>query len=352
MSLNYPLLSGLFLGTLVSFLVTSLVMRWRVLDHPNDRSAHDQSIPKAGGLGIMSGVVVALATLASNGGFAADGKAVIALIVLALLTGGLGLYDDLRDLSAKLKFVILAGLALLAAGLIYPVNGFALDQAQVSLPYIMAILGTALWVFVLGNGANFMDGADGLIAGSSVVAALFLAILSAAAGQGIALQLSLALLAAILGFLPLNLPPARIFLGDTGALFIGFWLAGTALFYIHEGPPGAVYAVVLLFMPWLSDVLLTMAWRAMRRENLLQAHNDHIFQLALRAGFSHGQIALFMALQMLICGGLAWVFRTSATSELLAFAGMAVLAIIGHWWARVAFASNPESAGNAQAPER
>jgi UDP-GlcNAc:undecaprenyl-phosphate/decaprenyl-phosphate GlcNAc-1-phosphate transferase len=337
--MSLPVILSLFVGALVSFAGAFLAMQWRVLDHPNGRSAHNTSTPKAGGLGVMAGTLAVLTIVVLTRGLDGQAVPVMALVVLALLTGLLGLYDDVRELPARLKFLILALLAVSAARLVHPVQEFALDHAQLVLPIVLSLLGTGLWVFVLSNATNFMDGSDALVAISGAMAALTLAVLALADGQAITALLALALMVSLLGFLPWNLPPARIFLGDTGALFIGFWLAGTALFYIHDGPPGAVYAVVLVFMPWLSDILLTMAWRAMRHEDLLQAHNDHVYQLALRSGFSHLQVALGLGVQTALCGLLAFVFRSSATSELLALASIASLAIIGHWWARAAFAA-------------
>ncbi len=343
MLLNLPIIVSLVLGALVSFLLTNVVMKWRVLDHPNMRSSHKVSTPNAGGLGVIAGVLVVVIIAASRDGFGEQSAQAVALVGLGLLTGLLGLYDDLRDMNARIKFLVLAILALGAAIFVYPVSDFALDQGAITLPFIIAFAGTALWVFVLSNAVNFMDGSDGLIAGSGIIAAAVLAILSLDAGNGVAALMALALIAALIGFLPLNTPSAKVFLGDTGALFIGFWLAGIALFYIHDGPSGAVYAVVLIFMPWLSDTLLTMAWRAYKRMDLLHAHKDHMYQLALRRGATHGTMAVILAVQTFICGTLAWVFRASATSELLALAAMASLAIIGHWWARSAFsASEPD----------
>ncbi len=347
MSLNFPVILGLVLGAIMAYLVTSLVMKWRVLDHPNDRSMHSISTPKAGGLGIMAGVLVTLSIAALDPTLGVLSPSVIALIALALVTGLLGLYDDLYDLPAKLKFLILAALSLGATYYLAPVQSFALDHTQITLPFWVALGGTALWIFVLSNAANFMDGADGLITSSSIAAAAFMALLAMAAGNTNAIVMALAILVALVGFLPLNLPSARIFLGDTGALFIGFWFGATALLYIHNGPPGAVYAVVLIFMPWLSDILLTMAWRLAHRKNLLQAHNDHLYQLSLRRGASHARVTLVMTIQTVLCGALAWLFRASATSELLALAAVAVLAIIIHWWARALFAASQSDANPA-----
>jgi len=347
MSLSFPLILGLILGAIMAYLVTSLVIKWRVLDHPNDRSLHRISTPKAGGLGIMAGVLVTLPIAALDPGLGILSRPVIALVALALVTGLLGLYDDLYDLSAKLKFLILASLSLGVTYYLDPVQSFALDKAQITLPFMVALGGTALWIFVLSNAANFMDGADGLITSSSLAAAAFMALLAMEAGNSMAVLMALAIMVALIGFLPLNLPTAQIFLGDTGALFIGFWFGALALLYIHNGPPGAVYAVVLIFMPWLSDILLTMAWRLAHHKNLLQAHNDHLYQLALRRGASHARVTLVMTIQTGLCGALAWLFRASATSELLALAAVAVLAIIVHWWARALFAASQNDANPA-----
>lgn len=339
MPLNSTLMIALLLGGLVSFLSAFLVMKWRVLDHPNERSAHTVSTPNAGGLGVMVGTVLPLMFALFIGDFGPHGLAVLALVVIAILAGFLGFYDDVRDLSARTKFLALGVLAFLAAIYIYPVRLFTLDGGALAIPLIAAYLGTGLWIFVLGNAANFMDGSDGLAVGSAALAALALMFLSLDSGNMMAVFLALALLAALIGFFPLNAPPARLFLGDTGALFIGVWLAGVALIFIQDGPPSAVYAVVLVFMPWLSDVLLTMAWRAHKRMDLLRSHKDHLYQLLLRRGLSHKAVAAMLAGQTALCGVLAWVFRSSPTSALLALAAIAVFAIIGHWWARVIFAA-------------
>jgi UDP-N-acetylmuramyl pentapeptide phosphotransferase/UDP-N-acetylglucosamine-1-phosphate transferase len=353
MLLTIPVLLALLAGAILSYVVTRMAIKWQVLDHPNTRSLHTVSTPKAGGIGLMAGMGVPLAAMAFGPGFGSHGAQIFWLILLAMLTGLLGLYDDIRDLPAKLKFLILALFSLALSALVYPVSHFYLDQGQIVLPFFLAVLGTALWVFVLSNASNFMDGADGLIASSAIIAGAGLTVLALDQGQMLVAVLALALIFSLLGFLPLNIARARIFLGDTGALFIGFWLAGVALLYIENGPPGALYAVVLIFMPWLSDILLTMAWRARHRHDLLSAHNDHLYQLFLRRGLSHGQMALFMALQTAVCVALAWVFRASATSELLALTAMAIFAIIIHWWARAIMASpsNPASGDNEAAPE-
>ena len=123
-------------------------------------------------------------------------------------------------------------------------------------------------------------------------------------------------------------------MGDTGSLFCGAWYGGAAILYIHDGPPGAVYAVVLVAMPWLSDVLLTMAWRLKEGQRLLDAHKEHLYQLALRRGASHAYAATSLSAQTLVCAVLAFVFRSSATSELLALSAAAVFALIIHWRAR------------------
>ena len=322
------------LAVILSYLVAYRVMCWGWLDRPNGRSAHQQPVPLGGGAGVIAGTLLPVAFLLLTGAGSGAAFRVGSLGALALLIALIGLLDDHWDISPRIKFVLIGLLCLAGAMLLYPVTAFALDQGQISLPYAVAVAGTALWLFVMANSANFIDGCDSLLVLSAIAGALMLAFLALSADHWVAALLPLSLVLGLIGFWPLNRPPARMFLGDVGALFIGFWLGGSALFYIHDGPPGAVYAVVLVFMPWLSDVLLTMAWRLARGRPLMQAHNDHLYQLLMRNGVSHSWMAMLMTGQVLFCGLLAWLLRRSATSEALALAAIAILSIIVHWQAR------------------
>lgn len=333
------------MAVLMSYLVAYRVMGWRWLDRPNGRSAHRQATPLGGGAGVVTGAIVPMVYILLSGAGADEASRIAILIGLGLVIALIGLVDDLRDISPGVKFFLIGLVCLAGAAFLYPVSSFALDHGQVHLPVVLAVAGTALWLFVMANGVNFMDGCDSLIVLSAIAGVLMLAFLSLSAGNAIAALLAISPVLGLLGFAPLNWSPARMFLGDSGSLFIGFWLGGTALFYIHDGPPGAIYASVLIFMPWLSDVLLTMAWRLAKGRPLMQAHNDHLYQLLLRRGLSHGQVAALLTAQVLACGLLAWIMRSSATSELLTLAAVAALSIIVHWQARTHLAPGNKAAG-------
>jgi len=318
----------------LSAVLTQVLVRFRLLALPNARSAHQIPIPTAGGLAMVVAVIVGLAVLTLF--TATPDYTILVLFGIAAMAALLGLIDDAKEVSAKIKFTIIGILSLALAVVFGPVTNIHFDQSLITLPWIIGVAGSALWAFTLINAVNFMDGADGVIPLSALCAALGLAVLGALFGVWGVCWSGLVLAAALVGFLPFNLPRAQIFLGDTGALFVGAWLAGTALLLIREGPPAALWLMPLLMMPWLSDVLLTLAWRLLKRRNLLRPHQDHLYQWALARKKVHFPIAVEISLQILIVCALAIIFRGSATSAFLAFAATASLAILVHWQVRKA----------------
>jgi UDP-N-acetylmuramyl pentapeptide phosphotransferase/UDP-N-acetylglucosamine-1-phosphate transferase len=339
MSIDGPLSAGFVLVPLValcSALISWLLSRSQVLAEPNARSAHKIPIATAGGLGPAVGSVLGIGLLAWMGfeSLGIDGGSVLTLLGLGSLAAMLGFADDVFELSAKWKFAAIGLLSLAMAILLGPVLILPFDGGGLNLPWIIGVFGTALWVFTLVNSVNFIDGADGVIPASALIASIGLAVLSALFEVWTAFWLASLLITALAGFIPLNMPRAQLFLGDTGSLFIGCWFAGTALILIAQGPEPVLWLMPLIAMPWLSDVLLTMAWRLQHKKNLLQPHNDHLYQMALGEGVPHIYVAAGMSLQVFATCILAILFRTSATSAFLAFAAAAIFALLIHQRAR------------------
>lgn len=316
---------------LVSAGITWMFSRIRVMAPPNGRSAHKVPTPTAGGLGPAVAILGGITVLSALG---AASPSLVTLTGLCGLLTMLGFIDDLLDFSLRWKFLLIAILSIAIAALLGPVRQIPFDNWFLDLPWMVGIAGTALWAFVVINGVNFMDGADGVIPLSAFMAATGLLVLSLLFHEPRAAVSATLLLGALAGFIPFNAPKARIFLGDTGSLFIGGWLAGTALILIERGPEPALWLMPLLLMPWLSDVLLTMAWRLYKGQNMLTAHNSHLYQLALAKGRSHFQVALGLSLQMLACLVLALIFQNSATSSFYGFAAAASFALVVHLIAR------------------
>lgn len=295
-------MSGAVLPVLAAFaialIVSGAMARAGILDRPNARSNHARPTPRGGGLGAMAGIFAAWTLIAVP-----DPSTAAVLAGLAVCGGAaatLGLLDDLVTPSEKLKFAVLALIALAAAGLAGPVTDLG-----VPLPWLLGLAGSALWVFTAANAVNFMDGSDGLIAAVLIPAALALAVL----GEGALVPASLAVAAGMAGFAvwnaPLATPRGRLFCGDAGALGVAVIFAGLALRWAATSGEGAVWLAPLLILPLLGDVLLTMAARVRAGRSAFVAHRAHAYQLMIAMGASHGRVAAVWAVWSLACGAMA-----------------------------------------------
>jgi UDP-GlcNAc:undecaprenyl-phosphate GlcNAc-1-phosphate transferase len=256
---------GALLAVALTPLAERLARRWGVLDHPHGYKAHAMPIPLLGGLAVAMATIAAMVTmflagvdlhLAGIGGLAAG----TALILVG------GLYDDQRGLTPQNKFALQLA-ATTAAGLCLALLGVRLS---LFLPWPPApiIALTVLWVVGITNALNLLDNMDGLCAGIGAVAAAALAIVNLRSGEPTVALTAAALAGACCGFLPYNWPRARIFLGDTGSMFIGFALAALSVMGVYtrgaEVPALAVFTpVCLLGLPLLDTLsVVVLRWRA------------------------------------------------------------------------------------------
>jgi UDP-GlcNAc:undecaprenyl-phosphate GlcNAc-1-phosphate transferase len=260
------------------------------IDPPTERGAHRRPTPTSGGVAIMGAVGLGLLIYPVAGTM---GPRLAATLALALVMGVIGALDDLFDIGAKTKLLLQAALALVFATFVAHVEvlplGFGLN---LPLGPVVGIAGVALWIVVATNAVNFMDGANGVAPGAQVC--LFAAMAAASwARQPLVAEASMAAALACAGFLPWNLR-GRLFQGDAGALFCGFLLAGLAILSTAPSArPGlSLYFGPLILLPFLTDVLLTLAVRARRGQSLLQAHRDHLYQLWLRQDSQPSHVAL------------------------------------------------------------
>lgn len=228
-----------------------------VMDHPDGRKAHAKPTPKSGGLAII--LVLALAPLFLP---ALREPPMPALIAIACVLGLAAFLDDLRPVPplAKLTVQLAAAIAATQFGVLPP---------GADLPTTLLAI---LWVTAVTNAVNFMDGMDGLIPGTALIACAAVATLATDPAATLALPLA----AAIAGFLPFNCPRARIFLGDAGSQPLGFLLACLALL----APPAETLLVPALLAALLFDTGLTLARRAANGARLTQPHREHLYQTA------------------------------------------------------------------------
>lgn len=212
-----------------------IAMRFGVVDKPNQRKIHLDSKPLMGGLAIYVALALAVVLFSPPRHLRELGAVLAGAAALALV----GLLDDRYGLSARLRLGVqgLAALGLVAFGIRMNLTGLPLLDAGV----------TIVWVVTLTNAANFMDNMDGLTATFSAIAAFFCMVIAIAQGLSLVSSLAAALLGSALGFLVYNFNPSSTFMGDMGALPLGFILAVLAL-KLQFTQPFSVY--------WLAPVLV------------------------------------------------------------------------------------------------
>jgi UDP-N-acetylmuramyl pentapeptide phosphotransferase/UDP-N-acetylglucosamine-1-phosphate transferase len=309
-----------FLAGVVSYLVTGWLAngpaRLRALDIPNGRSSHTRPMPRMGGLGIVAAFGLLLPLLwvmllpkATNWIYATKlGIALLSYIVIA----GVGLIDDLRRIGPLAKYLGQLGAALITiwSGVIF---------LHLNIPYagtmmigwLAGSLMTIIWLTGFSNFFNFMDGIDGLAGGIGVIYSLALAVICIGTGHRMLGAGSLMLAAACLGFLAHNFPPAKIFMGDVGSLFIGYVLAAFAVLTTNSGEqPAPFMAILLIYGTFIYDAAFTIFRRWQRGEKLYEAHRSHLYQRLVIAGQSHRRVSLtYYALSVaLSAGGIIYTF--------------------------------------------
>lgn len=268
----YPLL--FFAGAALTAVALKLMVRFRVIDIPNDRSSHSTPTPKGGGAGFAAIIGCYLIVAGSLPG-EANGGALVTLGTAGLLVAAVGLIDDLRNLSAGIRLLIqvLAAVALLISLSVAMLAESLQMPAAVAAPLAVACL---VW---MTNLYNFMDGIDGLAACQALLAGGGIFVLHLAGVYAGALPWAGLLVAlAVAGFLIFNFPPARIFMGDTGSGFLGFVIAGLALIDAQFSFTALCQWLILLAY-FVVDASVTLLTRLLSGQRIYQAHRSHLYQL-------------------------------------------------------------------------
>lgn len=315
--------SALVLAVGVTPLVKRLATRTGMVDRPSTRKQHTVPTPLLGGLAIYLAVIVALIILGDR--FYVN--QVISIFVGATLMSFLGLWDDRRGLSPWLKL----GGQFLAAGIV------ALTDVRIGLfPWDwLNIAATLLWIVGITNAMNLLDNMDGLSGGVSAIAALFFLLFALMSKQYLVGALAAALVGACLGFLFYNLNPASIFMGDTGALFLGFTLASLAIkLRFPDNSPFVTWMVpvFVLGVP-IFDTTLVIISRLRRHLNpLTTPGKDHLSHRLARLTGSPREAVLICYIIGFLCG-IAATFITQASvleGYLVGIAAASIL-VFGVW---------------------
>lgn len=286
-----PPLVGLIVAILTTWVLVVLAPGLGLVDLPNHRSAHSDPTPTLGGLGIVAGFFAGLTLLVLTE------TSSLSLWTFCLASGLLLVLirDEVHAMPWPLKLAVQGMIAVLV------VWGLFDTQAEMLTGWASGLLAFALFVYTL-NAYNFMDGLDGLSGLEGLVVSAILSVLYAPHDPFLSI-LCLIVSAACFGFLVWNVPPARIFMGDVGAHFLGLFFVWVAFAGPQSGVP--TFVALLPLGAFLVDTAYTLCRRALRRERLTRAHRFHLYQRLERSGLTPIEVDCLYVLWTLLFGAAA-----------------------------------------------
>ncbi len=327
------MVSLLIFSFVVSILLTGLIRRYAIrkslMDIPNERSSHETPVPRGGGLAI---VVICLVSILFVGYLdLLDQNQVVALIGGGGLVAAIGWLDDHRDVSALFRVVVHFIAAFWTVFWLRGLGPVELGFTTMDLGLFGSLLAVIGIVWLI-NLYNFLDGTDGIAAVQAITAGSFSVFLFLSAGAtGLAL-ITLVLIGATTGFLFWNWSPAKIFMGDVGSSFLGYFFGALALLGEQSGSvPVLIWSILLALFFW--DATLTLIHRFRSGEKWYVAHRSHAYQRFVQMGYSHQKLALyFLVINVTILWPIAW-FAMNYKTSLLVLALIAAILSTGLWLA-------------------
>ena len=333
---------ALLTALVVSFLMTPVVKTFAykvgAVDVPKDaRRMHKVPIPRLGGLAIFIGFMVSVLIL---GGVRGGNGQMQSILLGSVIIVVLGVVDDIMALPAMLKFVVQ-----IAAALIPALNGVviqAFSNPNIFSDSLYWVLGplsvpfTVLWIVAITNAVNLIDGLDGLANGVSAISATTMLVIALLASEAQVAIVMAALVGACVGFMPYNLNPAKMFMGDTGATFLGYILATMSIQGLFK-----FYAVISFAVPFLIlglpifDTTFAFIRRLAHGQSPMHADRGHIHHRLINMGLNQKQAVATLYVISAMLGLSAVVLTTGGEQKAMLF--FATLCIVGAVAARVVF---------------
>lgn len=284
--------------------VSKLAIKIGAVDKPNKRKVHSEVMPRLGGLAVFAGFM-AIAVIF----FGFDTR------ILGIMAGGslilmLGVLDDKYDMPAKYKL-----LGQIAAAAIVVMTGTVIRfvdnpfDGYIGLGFLSIPL-TILWIVGITNALNLIDGLDGLASGVSLIALFTFTVITYRTEQFAVAMLSIALAGAVLGFLKYNFHPASIFLGDSGAMFLGFMMSSFAVMGLLKSVTAVTFVapVIILAVP-IFDTAFAILRRVLSGKPVMTADKGHLHHRLLAFGLNHKQTVLVIyAISVLLSIGAILIY--------------------------------------------
>ncbi|MET3207109.1 UNVERIFIED_CONTAM: UDP-GlcNAc:undecaprenyl-phosphate GlcNAc-1-phosphate transferase [Paenibacillus sp. PvR008] len=317
---------GFIMALGLALLLTPLVKKFAVkvgaVDVPNARKVHTRIMPRLGGLGIFLAFLLSLLAILP---FVPEGMLSSRDInfIAAFLIGGtlitlIGALDDRFDLNAKLKFlaqIAVACMVVFAFDIRVDFVNVPFQDAYSSLESWISIPLTIFWIVGVTNAINLIDGLDGLAAGVSGIAIGTIFVMSLLMGNYMVAMLCLVLLGSIIGFLFFNFHPAKIFMGDTGSLFLGFCLAMLSMLGFKQiAIVSFITPLIIIGVP-LSDTFFAIIRRKLQKKPIFSPDKGHLHHCLRELGFSHRQTVLIIYCIAAFFGILAVIQSSAALYE-------------------------------------
>jgi UDP-GlcNAc:undecaprenyl-phosphate/decaprenyl-phosphate GlcNAc-1-phosphate transferase len=315
---------------MTSWVQTTAVARGLLVPPISDRHLHTKPLPRIGGVGIYLSfliTVIAFCAVPKWGQQIFDPHTLIGFLIATCAIFLMGAYDDLKSICPRSKLIF----ELLASVFVY-FSGFGLHDVNLSIgghtigkPVGFAL--TVIWILLITNAFNLIDGLDGLAVGSALLSAIVVIATSLVRHNDLLTMLSCALFGTLLGFVPFNFHPASIFMGDSGSLFIGFALGALSLNGWSGRPTvmGVAVPIVCFGLP-IVDVTLAVARRFLRQQPLFRADADHVHHKLLKRGFSqqHAVLLLYGATAAFVLASILLIREEKMLVPVLGAAGLGI----------------------------
>lgn len=289
---------------LLSLIITPLAGKLRILDKPNYRKIHDKPIPKGGGIGIFIPVLLleTVTFLFFRDYITLEAFKYFTIILVTFALSVQGLIDDKLELGSKLKLCIQIAVTVftLISGIRF--NTFGIE--------VLDLLLTAAWIIGIMNAVNLIDGLDGLAAGIAVISCVGFGFIGYAYGNITLILLPLIIIGVCLGFIKYNFSPAKIFMGDTGSVPLGYNLAVLGILCSNAicGKTSIIIPLIMLGVP-IFDTLLTIVRRIINHKPVLKPDRSHFYNLMIDLkGLGHKSTVLIIYAVNIILAVLASVF--------------------------------------------
>ncbi len=342
------ILLALAVALLTSFLsvpfVKNIAIKAGAIDYPKDgRRMHRVPIPRMGGISIFYGFIIS--TLC----FANLNKQMWGIIIGSILIVALGVIDDIKALNAKPKFLIQIIAAIIPVAMGTKISFISLpllgNSSDIVFHDILSYLVSIMWIVGVTNAVNLIDGLDGLAAGVSTIASASIFFIALINGNAFVTTISVILIGACLGFLPYNLNPAKIFMGDTGSTFLGYIMAVMSIQGMFKSYTliAFIVPVLILGLP-IFDTSMAIIRRLIHHRPIMEADRGHLHHRLIDMGFNQKQTVAILYTISAILGLSAIIME--GYDEFTGF--MLILSVIVFVILAIAFTGNPTPDNNIE----